>query len=106
GEGPKPAEGETVAIYYAGYLTDGTLFDSNMLEVAEKYEIVDERRKAANGYVPMTVPYSLEPGLIAGFKEGMLKMNIGDVATLYIPSHLGWGEQGAGGGKIPSNADV
>ena len=106
GDGAKPVEGETVAVYYAGYLTDGTLFDSNMLEVAEKYEIVDERRKAANGYVPMTVPYSLEPGLIAGFKEGMLKMNIGDVATLYIPSHLGWGEQGAGGGKIPANADV
>lgn len=106
GNGSQPAEGEEVFVNYEGYLTDGTLFDSNKLEIAEKFELVDERRKAANGYTPMPTQYTMDVGLIAGFKEGMLKMKEGDVATLYIPSHLGYGEQGAGSGLIPPNADL
>ena len=106
GDGPQPTEGQTVFINYEGYLADGTLFDSNKREVLEKYEMLEGRRTPANGFKPMVTRYSMDVGLIAGFKEGMLKMKEGDVATLYIPSHLGYGEQGAGSGLIPPNADL
>ena len=53
----------------------------------------------------MVTDYSLQTDLIAGFKEGLLKMKVGDKVRLFIPSHLAWGERGAGG-VIPPNADV
>lgn len=105
GEGEQPEEGQRVLLNYEGYLTDGTLFDSNKLEIAEKYEMVDQRRLQANQYAPMPADYSLDAGLIAGFKEGMLKMNVGDEAVLFIPSYLGYGETGAGN-VIPPNSDL
>lgn len=105
GEGPQPKEGQRITMNYEGYLTDGTLFDSSKLEVAEKYEMVDERRLQAGQYAPMPAEYSLNAGLIAGFKEGMLKMKKGDEAVLFIPPHLGYGESGAGN-VIPPNAEL
>ena len=53
----------------------------------------------------MPVPYNNEARMIPGFKEGILSMsNIGDKATFFIPSALGYGERG--GGPIPPNADL
>jgi FKBP-type peptidyl-prolyl cis-trans isomerase FkpA/FKBP-type peptidyl-prolyl cis-trans isomerase FklB len=43
--------------------------------------------------------------LIPGFNEGMKLLNRGGKALLFIPSKLGYGEQGAGG-DIPPNADL
>ena len=43
--------------------------------------------------------------MIPGFKEGVAALNIGDKAFLYLPSHLAYGQQGAGG-VIPPNADL
>lgn len=105
GNGPQPGEGEIVHLYYEGYLEDGTLFDSNVLKIAEKYEADDEQRKAMGGYAPMMVQFSTSAGLIAGFREGMLKMKVGDKATFFIPSHLGYGEYGAGN-IIPPDANL
>lgn len=105
GEGEKPAEGSKVKMNYAGYLADGTLFDSNIREIEEKYEMLNPTKVAKNGYVPMISDYSKDASLIPGFKEGLLSMSIGDKATIFIPSQLGYGEQGAGG-VIPPNADL
>lgn len=105
GDGEQPKQGQSVLVDYEGYLTDGTLFDSSKLEVVEKYNMVDPRRKEANQYTPIPAEYSPEAELIAGFKEGMLNMKVGDEAVLYIPSHLGYGESGAGN-VIPPNADL
>ncbi len=105
GDGEQPKQGQSVLVDYEGYLTDGTLFDSSKLEVVEKYDMVDPRRKEANQYAPLPTDYSPDAGLIAGFKEGMLNMKVGDEAVLYIPSHLGYGENGAGN-VIPPNADL
>jgi cyclophilin family peptidyl-prolyl cis-trans isomerase len=105
GDGVQPQEGQQVLINYEGYLTNGSLFDSSKLEVAKEYEMVDQRRLNANQYAPMPADYSLNADLIAGFKEGMLKMKVGDEAVLFIPSHLGYGESGAGN-VIPPNADL
>ncbi len=104
GEGGKPKIGQKVLVNYAGYLEDGSLFDSNYEEVARKYNKYDDRRKAGGGYNAVPMDYSPEAQLIAGFKEGLMNMNIGDKVRLFIPSHLGYGEQG--GGPIPPNADL
>ncbi|WP_339609977.1 peptidylprolyl isomerase [uncultured Planktosalinus sp.] len=105
GDGIQPNEGQRVLIHYEGYLEDGTLFDSSKLEIAEKYEMVDQRRVQANQYAPMPAEYSRDAQLIAGFKEGMLNMKVGDEAVLFIPAYLGYGERGAGS-VIPPNADL
>ncbi|VAW09897.1 Peptidyl-prolyl cis-trans isomerase [hydrothermal vent metagenome] len=104
GEGDKPKIGQKVLVNYAGYLEDGTLFDSNYEEVAKKYNKFDKRRKAGGGYDAIPMDYSPDASLIAGFKEGLMNMNIGDKVRLFIPSHLGYGEQG--GGPIPPNAEL
>lgn len=105
GDGEKPNTGDKVAVYYEGYLPDGTLFDSNRKEVAEKYGAFNQRRMDGGGYEPLITDYSPDAQLIAGFKEGLQLLSVGDVATLFIPSHLGYGAQGAGG-VIPPNADL
>lgn len=105
GKGEKPKEGDKVLVNYAGYLTDGTLFDTNMLEVAQKFDVVDHRRVSAGQYAPVPMDYSKNSQLVPGFREGLLNMRVGDKAILYIPSHLAWAEKGAGN-VIPPNADV
>ncbi|WP_461534169.1 peptidylprolyl isomerase [Sinomicrobium sp.] len=103
--GKKPQEGSYVEVNYAGYLDSGKLFDSNLEDIAKKFGGVDPIRKQRGGYDPIPMLYGKDSPLIAGFREGLLQMNIGDKARLFIPSHLGYGEAGAGG-IIPPNADL
>ena len=43
--------------------------------------------------------------MIPGFIEGLSKLKIGEKAIFFIPSNLGYGEQGAGN-VIPPNANL
>lgn len=104
-DGTKPKTGDMVQVHYAGYFADGTLFDTSMEEVAVNAGIFNQQRKDQVGYNPMTVPYGPDAEVIAGFKEGLQQMNVGDKAILYIPSHLGYGTRGAGN-IIPPNTDL
>ncbi len=104
GSGEKPKVGQKVNVMYAGYLMDGTLFDSNYEEIAQKYGMFDIKRQQGGGYMPIPMDYSPESRLIAGFREGLLTMKVGDKVRLFIPSHLGYGPQG--GGPIPPDADL
>ncbi len=105
GDGPQPKQGDKILMNYAGYLTNGHLFDSNIYENAEKYETVDEVRKAAGQYSPVPTDYSPDAKLIPGFREGLLKMKVGDKATLFIPAHLAYGSRGIPG-IIPPDAEL
>lgn len=106
GEGDiQPKEGDKILMNYAGYLTNGQLFDSNVFENAEKYEMVDDMRKAAGQYVPVPTDYSKDAQLIPGFREGLLNMKVGDRATLFIPSHLAYGNRGIPG-VIPPDSEL
>ncbi|MEL6810271.1 MAG: peptidylprolyl isomerase [Bacteroidota bacterium] len=105
GKGMKPEEGSKIRMNYAGYLVDGTLFDSNRLEIAEKYDAVDQRRLAQGGYNPAVSDYGKEARLIPGFREGLNLMSLGDKTVLFIPSHLAYQEQGIRG-LIPPNSDL
>jgi peptidyl-prolyl cis-trans isomerase A (cyclophilin A) len=104
GDGEKPKIGQKVDVMYSGYLPNGTLFESNYEEIAKKYNTYDEKRAQGGGYMPAAMTYATNSGLVAGFEEGMLTMKVGDKVRLFIPSHMGWGAQGAG--PIPSNSDV
>ncbi|MEM7085433.1 MAG: peptidylprolyl isomerase [Bacteroidota bacterium] len=105
GKGAKPADGSKIKMNYAGYLTNGKLFDTSRLEVAEKYNMVDQKRLAEGRYGPTVSDYGKEARLIPGFREGLNLMSIGDNTILFVPSHLAYGEQGIRG-LIPPNSDL
>ena len=105
GKGIKPEEGSKIRMNYIGYFTDGALFDTNVLEIAEKYDVVDSKKLARGLYGPTVSDYSKEARLVPGFREGLLQMSVGDKTILYIPSHLAYGQQGIPNVILP-NADL
>jgi peptidyl-prolyl cis-trans isomerase A (cyclophilin A) len=105
GAGKKPTDGTNVYVHYAGYLEDGSLFDSSYEEVNKTYGKFDQNRATQNGYQPFPFQCGKKDGLIPGFLEGLNVMSFGDKAVLFIPSKLGYGERGAGG-VIPPNANI
>lgn len=104
GDGDKPKMGTYALVNYAGWTEEGTLIDSNLEECAKKFDKYDQRRKEGNGYTPFPMKYSTDSNLIAGFREALLTMKVGDKVRVFIPSHLGYGAQGSG--PVPPNADL
>lgn len=87
GNGKKAENGKTVAVHYTGQLEDGKVFDSSI-----------PRKK------PIEFPLG-RGNVIEGWDEGIALLQVGDKARFVIPSHLGYGAQGAGG-AIPPNATL
>jgi FKBP-type peptidyl-prolyl cis-trans isomerase FkpA len=83
GTGTTLASGQTVEMYYAGYLANGTLFDSKTSGTGIMF-------KLGSGAV------------IKGWDEGLVGMKVGGTRQLIIPPSLGYGA--AGSGPIPGNA--
>ncbi|WP_179344874.1 peptidylprolyl isomerase [Winogradskyella ursingii] len=94
GDGPQPNASQRVKIDCAGYFEDGTLFWTTWKEVAEKNGKYDERQEQAGNYQPFTMPYNETATLVAGFREAMLNMKVGDRARVFIPYYLGYGDTG------------
>lgn len=84
GTGPMPKATDTVSVHYKGTLLDGKVFDSSY-----------ERGEPANFKVN---------GLIPGWVEALQLMKVGSKYKLYIPSELGYGEDGMQ--EIPPNATL
>ncbi|MEQ8424545.1 MAG: FKBP-type peptidyl-prolyl cis-trans isomerase [Cyclobacteriaceae bacterium] len=98
GSGDTAAQGSQVSIHYAGYLMDGTLFDTSIESVAKENGIFNEGRP----YEPL----SLSAGsgqVIRGWEEAILLMNKGSKMRVWIPSTLAYGPQ-ARGGLIKENS--
>lgn len=88
GKGKKtPSVGATVKVDYKGMLLNGKVFDSSY------------------GKNPIAFPIGVGK-VISGWDEGIMKMKVGDKATLVIPSHLAYGPKVVGGGIIPANSDL
>lgn len=85
GKGEHPTATSTVTVHYTGKLIDGTVFDSSV-----------ERGE------PISFPLNQ---VIKGWTEGLQLMTPGSKYTFFIPSELGYGEQGAGG-MIPGGATL
>ncbi len=86
GTGAIPRSGQTVAVHYSGWLTNGLRFDSSY-----------ERNQ----------PLRFELGagrVIKGWDEGVGSMRVGGKRRLIIPPELGYGA--IGNGPIPPNATI
>lgn len=105
GTGAKPVDGTTVLVNYAGFLEDGSLFDSSREDMNKIYGKFDQNRATQNGYQPFPFEIGKKTGLIPGFLEGLNLLSFGDKITLFIPSKLGYGSNGAGN-VIPPNANL
>lgn len=104
GNGEKLKATDKVSTHYAVYFDSGKLLQTSKLEIAEALEVVDEKLKAAGRYQPITADISPNARMIAGFKEGLQQLNVGDKATLFIPYHLAYGEAGMRG--IPPKSNI
>ncbi len=92
--GEQPKSSDRVTINCAGYFEDGTLFWTTWKDVAEKNGKFDQRQEDAGQYKAFEMPYNQTATLVAGFKEAMLNMKVGDEARVFIPYYLGYGEAG------------
>ena len=83
-DGVPPASTAEVKVNYEGKLIDGTTFDSSY-----------DRGQPAVFEVDHVVP---------GWTEVLQMMRPGDTWMVYVPAALGYGDEGAGDGKIPPGA--
>lgn len=86
GKGAKPSASDVVTVYYTGYLTDGTVFDST----------------EAHGGQPISFPLNQ---VIPGWTEGLQLMPVGSQYRFRIPGNLAYGQRGVPG-AIPPNATL
>ncbi|MEB3196774.1 MAG: FKBP-type peptidyl-prolyl cis-trans isomerase [Candidatus Sericytochromatia bacterium] len=85
-DGKVAEKGHQVVVHYAGWLTNGTLFDTS-------------RQRES--------PFRFKLGagsVIAGWEQGVLGMRVGEVRKLVIPPQLGYGEKGTG--RIPPRSTL
>src|SRR5690606_10142226 len=101
GTGPLAQAGQAVMVDYAGYLLDGTYFDTSIKATAEEKGLFDAQRDAQNGYRPYEVVID-QTSVIQGWHHALKQLNEGAEGTFYIPSGLAYGPQAFNGIKANS----
>jgi FKBP-type peptidyl-prolyl cis-trans isomerase FkpA len=86
GDGPAAKTGDTVEVFYTGWLRDGKQFDSNV----------------GKDPYPVTIGRSR---VIPGWTEGLVGMKAGGKRKLIVPPSLGYGATGRPP-EIPGNAEL
>jgi FKBP-type peptidyl-prolyl cis-trans isomerase FkpA len=87
--------GQKAIVHYTGWLYDASAPENK----GEKFDSSRDRG----------VPFDFTIGkgeVIKGWEEGIQGMRVGGQRRLIVPSHLAYGERGAGGGVIPPNATL
>lgn len=82
GTGSEVVQGKKVAVYYTGWLTDGTVFDQSRMNENNQLQ-----------------PFVFSPGsgqVIPGWEQGILGMKVGGTRRLVLPPQAGYGSQGQG----------
>lgn len=90
GDGAVVEAGQTVAVKYTGWLTDGTQFDSSW------------DRESPNDILMFAAGTGQ---VIPGWDQGVVGQKVGSRLLLVVPSELGYGEPG-GGNAIPPNSTL
>jgi len=88
GSGAPVVAGQQVKCQYYGCLPSGKMFDNSFQR---------------------GVPLEFAAGvgqMIPGFDEGVQQLNHGGKAVFFVPSKLGYGEQGTPDGAIPANSEI
>lgn len=91
GTGSAAVDGDKVSVNYTGTLTDGTVFDSNVIP--------------SFGHVE---PFTFTLGaseMISGWNKGVAGMKVGGKRKLTIPSSMAYGDSGVPG-TIPGGATL
>lgn len=88
GTGQEALEGDTLAVVYKGWLTDGTQFDQNRVNDQNQIEL----------FVFQLGAHKVVPG----WEQTVYGMKEGGKRRLVIPAKLGYGEMGQG--PIPPNS--
>jgi FKBP-type peptidyl-prolyl cis-trans isomerase len=83
GTGPYPKATDTVKVDYTGTLIDGTVFDTS-------------KQPRQQGGTAEPAEFALD-GVIAGWTEGLQKINKGGEIKLYVPANLAYGDDGRSG---------
>lgn len=96
GTGAKIETGDLAFVHYAGYLLDGTIFDTSIKDVAQETGVYNEQRDNMGGYGPLEVQVG-EGRVIPGWDEGLGLLKKGDKAKFLIPSTLAYGARETGG---------
>jgi FKBP-type peptidyl-prolyl cis-trans isomerase len=86
GDGAFPKPTDTVKVHYTGALLDGTVFDSSYQHTP-----------------PEPAEFPLDQ-VIPGWTEGIQKVSKGGKIKLYVPPHLGYGDEG--NQKIPPGSTL
>ncbi len=97
GTGDAVTPGTTMYVNYAGYLLDGTLFDTSIESLAKEHNVFNPNRP----YEPLPVNVGMGQ-VIPGWDEGLLLLKQGSKGKFLIPSPLAYGENGAGGAIGPN----
>mgnify|MGYP003647445880 FL=1 len=102
GTGSRPVSGNVIYTNYTGYLLDGTVFDSNLEDVATSNDIYDENRKydIFNFYLGLS---SSQGGAIQGFTLGFQRLRSGSKATIIIPSPYAY-QDSESVERVPANS--
>jgi FKBP-type peptidyl-prolyl cis-trans isomerase FkpA len=87
GKGAAATAGRDVTVHYAGWLADGTQFDSSR-EKEDPFQFTLGKKEVMDGW-----------------EEGLRGMKVGGTRKLTIPPELAYGEDGAGD-TIPPNATL
>ena len=87
GEGQLAQKGKKITVHYAGWLADGTKFDSSL-----------------DRHQPLTITLGVGQ-VIKGWDEGFDGMKEGGKRKLTIPPEMGYGAHGAGS-VIPPHATL
>ena len=103
-DGVQPDPSQRVLIDCAGYFENGKLFWTTWKEVAQENNMYQEAADKKGAYAAFSMPYNETASLVAGFRESMLKMKIGEEVKAFIPSYLGYGDRQYG--PIPPNSNL
>ncbi|MBL1116056.1 FKBP-type peptidyl-prolyl cis-trans isomerase [Streptomyces sp. 110] len=83
GDGPVAKAGDNVAVHYVGVsFSTGEEFDASY-----------------NRGAPLRIQLGVGQ-VISGWDQGLQGMKVGGRRQLIVPAHLGYGDRGAGGGRI------